>query len=208
MSEKNARGRFLIAIGAVLVVAALSLVFYNFYHENASRKSMNEAFDKLKSEIPVHTGSNDSPFDVFDDGENAPQEDDTLELDGKLYMGIIDMPSLNQQFPVIKNWSYPDMNIAPCRYDGTRAGRDFIICAHNYAGFFDKLDQLVSGDEIIFTDIHGKSYSYTVSYSELISGWNLDAMYKGAAEDWDLTLFTCTWSGYSRVTVRCVASDK
>lgn len=213
MAAKNTKGSFLIALGAVLVIAALSLVFYNCYHEKQSKKAMDNALTNLKNVIPVdEEEDSSSPFDVFDDNfsddntlkEQESVDDDTVELDGNIYMGIISFPTLGQEFPVIKGWSYADMNVAPCRYAGTRSDRDLIICAHNYSGFFDKLDRLNSGDEVVFTDIHGREFIYVVSYSELINGWNSDAMFAGAKEDWSLTLFTCTWSGYSRVTVRCV----
>lgn len=207
MAAKNTKGRFLIALGAALVIAALSLVLYNCYHENQSKKAMDSALAQLEKVIPSEPTDDSSPFDVFDDSfsdEEENQDDDTVELDGRIYMGIISFPTLGQEFPVIKGWNYTDMNVAPCRYAGTRAGKDLIICSHNYAGFFDKLDRLSSGDEVIFTDIYGIKFTYEVSYCELISGWNSDAMFVGAGEDWSLTLFTCTWSGYSRVTVRCV----
>lgn len=209
----------MIASGAALILAALSLVLYNFYHENESKKAMDKALVLLEKEIPSQPQDNSSPFDVFDSPEEpendvgeerseevseTPEEEETVELDGKLYLGIISLPTLEQKFPVIKGWSYGDMNVAPCQYAGSRSGRDLIICGHNYAGFFDKLENLNSGDEVIFTDINGNNYYYEVSYSELISGWDSNAMFRGAKEDWDLTLFTCTWSGYSRVTVRCV----
>lgn len=216
MTAQRNKGRFLIASGAVLILAALSLVLYNFYHETESKKAMDKALVRLEKEIPSQPQDNSSPFDVFDSPEGIESEavgetpdevletEETVELDGKLYLGIITLPSLDQKFPVIKGWSYGDMNVAPCQYAGSRAGRDLIICGHNYAGFFDKLENLNSGDEVIFTDINGNNYYYEVSYTELISGWDSSSMFQGAREDWDLTLFTCTWSGYSRVTVRCV----
>ena len=134
----------------------------------------------------------------------AEEEAPTVDIDGRIYMGLLTMPTLGQEFPVIKGWSYDDMNIAPCQYSGTRAGRDLIICSHNYAGFFDSLEELRSGDEVIFTDLNGRKFTYEISYTELISGWDGNKMFAGAKNDWDMTLFTCTWSGYSRVTCRCV----
>lgn len=57
-----------------------------------------------------------------------------------------------------------------------------------------------------FTDVYGREFNYTVTNSELLSGWDSPSLIKGGGSDWDLTLFTCTWSGYSRVTVRLVYS--
>lgn len=204
MNKKNV-GRLLIIIGAMLLAAALSLNYYNWFHAKQSVSNMDSALAVLKEAIGDESEITSSAIDDNDNGSESQVVDDNgVELDGKIYIGTISLPSLGQEFPVIKNWSYPDMNVAPCRYDGSRSGRDLIICAHNYKGFFDKLDKLNAGDEVIFTDIYGRKFNYEVSYSELIGGWDTASMYRGAAEDWDLTLFSFTWSGYSRVTVRCV----
>ena len=52
-----------------------------------------------------------------------------------------------------------------------------------------------------FTDVEGNVLSYTVAETELLDGSDVEAMEAG---DWDLTLFTCTVGGKTRVTVRCL----
>ncbi len=64
------------------------------------------------------------------------------------------------------------------------------------------LGKLSQGDEITFTDIDGKVFSYEVVSLETLSPYDVEDMTDG---DWDLTLFTCTVGGQSRVTVRCSA---
>lgn len=207
-------GRVLMIIGAMLIAAALSLNYYNYFHEKQSTERMKTVLSNLKQAIPDSEESTDSssPFDIFDDSmtgsETAePEQSEDITLDGNAYIGIITFPTLGQEFPVTRGWSYAAMNTAACQYSGRRVDNDLIICAHNYTGFFDKLDKLSSGDEVIFTDVYGRSYSYTVTNSELLSGWDSPSLVKGGGSDWDMTLFTCTWSGYSRVTVRLVYSE-
>lgn len=207
-------GRVLMIIGAMLIAAALSLNYYNYFHEKQSTERMKTVLSDLKQAIPDSEKSTDSssPFDIFDDSmtdsETAePEQSEDITLDGNAYIGIITFPTLGQEFPVTRGWSYAAMNTAACQYSGRRVDNDLIICAHNYTGFFDKLDKLSSGDEVIFIDVYGRSYSYTVTNSELLSGWDSPSLVKGGGSDWDMTLFTCTWSGYSRVTVRLVYSE-
>jgi sortase A len=45
-------------------------------------------------------------------------------------------------------------------------------------------------------------YFYRVDYTENVDGYDVDHMLSGGSSDWDMTLFTCTLSGQSRVTVR------
>ena len=179
MNKKNV-GRLLIIIGAMLLAAALSLNYYNWFHAKQSVSNMDSALAVLKEAIGDESEITSSAIDDNDNvTESKVVDDNGVELDGKIYIGTISLPSLGQEFPVIKSWSYPDMNVAPCRYDGSRSGRDLIICAHNYKGFFDKLDKLNAGDEVIFTDIYGRKFNYEVSYSELIGGWDTASMYRG-----------------------------
>ena len=42
---------------------------------------------------------------------------------------------------------------------------------------------------------------YTVAELETLGKYDVEEMTSG---DWDLTLFTCTYGGQSRVTVRCL----
>lgn len=60
------------------------------------------------------------------------------------------------------------------------------------------------GAEVRFTDVAGQTFRYTVVGQERIDGYDVEGMQAG---DWDLTLFTCTWSRVSRVTVRCVEAS-
>lgn len=69
---------------------------------------------------------------------------------------------------------------------------------------FGKLANLSPGDPVTFTDMEGSTFSYTVMELETLPA---DAVEEMTSGDWDLTLFTCTLDGQSRITVRCVGTD-
>lgn len=202
---KNRLGKALIILGAVLLFAALSLVLWNNYESSRAEKSANQALSNLLDKMPEKTiNSNDSEARKIN--EYLSEDDSyvpTIEVDGKLYIGVVYIPSIKTELPVMKDWSYENLNIAPCRYYGSIKHENLIIAAHNYTSFFDKINKLSPGDEIIFVTADGISYEYEVTQSELIDGGNSFLM-RDNQDNWDLTLFTCTWSGYSRVTVRAV----
>ena len=77
---------------------------------------------------------------------------------------------------------------------------NLIIAGHNYRGHFGSLNQLTLGDMVQLTDAAGNVFSYAVSKIEELPGSALKEMEAG---EWDLTLFTCTMSRISRITVRC-----
>ncbi len=124
----------------------------------------------------------------------------TVEHNGQTYIGVVEVPVLGLRLPVISQWTYPRLKIAPCRYQGSAYTNDLIIMAHNYKSHFGKLLNLRPGDDVYFTDMAGNAFRYQVIELETLAGNAVEDM---SAGDWDLTLFTCTLGGKTRVTVRC-----
>ncbi len=217
MAKKNKKGRLLIIIGTVLLSAALSLVFYNNYRQRKSNESMQSVLDDVKAQIVINTQSSanddnipgESKPDSFappshnhnNNSNQSTQEEQTVVVEEKEYIGVLSVPAINLELPVMSDWSYDDLYITACRYSGSIAEGNIIIAAHNYRYFFGPIDNLNSGDRISFTAVDGTVYNFEVSQSELVDGSDSASM-KAGSDDWDLTLFTCTWSGTSRLAVR------
>ncbi len=136
--------------------------------------------------------------------KNPDMEMPTLELKGKDYIGVLEMPTLGIRLPVMSDWSYPQLRIAPCRYKGSAYKDNLILMAHNYKSHFGTLLELGIGDEIYFTDAAGNVFLYEVVELETLEPTAIEYMEAG---DWDLTLFTCTVGGAARVTVRCERAE-
>ena len=102
--------------------------------------------------------------------------------------------------PIISEWSYDALQTAPCRYSGSAYLDNLVIAGHNYRSHFASLPQLQPGDTVTFTDMDGNVFSYAVSSLETLSSYAISDMTSG---DWDLTLFTCTVGGQSRLAIRC-----
>ncbi len=214
MTNKK-RGVILIALGTLLLSAAVSLVLYNRHRDRKAGDNAQNTTALIREHIAerIENGDPVSGNDAFGSAEmpQASDEDEPddsngpepLEIDGVYYIGLISLPKLGIELPVTKDWSYNGMADAACRYTGSLYRRNLIICAHNYSSFFLDLEKLGEGDEVIFTSLDGREHHYVVGWQELIGGYDTNTMLSGS-EDWDLTLFTCTWSGYSRVTLRCV----
>lgn len=209
---------WIVAMGAMLLLAALFLVFYNLYEDKKSGRVSEAILTELKQEIMENSVStteteNSRPInDLYVEYENEtktePNTDPSLEIDDSVYVGIISIPELGLELPVIRNWSYPNLRIAPCVYSGAAASNDLIIAAHNYKSHFGNLSYLYSGSPIRFTDVCGKVYDYEVVQIDTIGGYDVPSMHDGSGKSWNLTLFTCTLGGRSRVSVRAVRIDK
>jgi len=203
MNKRN--GSILMAGGLLLIAAALFLTCYNVWEERQAEASASEALMQILPEIPVDepepVPSEDVQEAVIPDYLLNPEmEMPIVEIDGQDYIGVLTVPVLELELPVISEWNYPRLKIAPCRFEGSAYLNNLIIAAHNYNSHFGRLRNLLPGDEVTFTDVDGNIFSYTVTEMETLGKDGLEELENG---DWDLTLFTCTMGGKTRVVVRC-----
>lgn len=196
------KGSVLIFTGLLLIAAALFITAFNLREEAAARTASVRAADRLEALIPAHTPRPAAvPGAVLP--ENVPETDMEMPVktvDGVDYIGVIAVPSLSLELPVASEWSYERLKISPCRYSGSVYSGDMVLCAHNYSSHFGQIKTLKPGDAVVFTDVDGNVYNYEVAELETLQPATVDEMKSG---EWDLTLFTCTIGGQTRVTVRC-----
>lgn len=132
--------------------------------------------------------------------EPEKKELPVVEIDGYGYIGFVTIPSLELELPVMAEWSYPKLKKSPCRYVGSTYTDDLVIMAHNYKRHFGRIDDLNPGDTVAFTDMDGNTVYYEVIALDVLNPGAVEEMTSG---EYDLTLFTCTYGGRTRVTVRC-----
>ena len=120
-------------------------------------------------------------------------------INGIDFIGVLRIPALELELPIISEWNYPNLKAAPCRYSGSAYLNNMIICAHNYSSHFGKLKNLSEEDIATFTDMAGNVFIYKMVERETLNPTDIEEMEDG---DWDLTLFTCTVGGKTRVTIR------
>jgi len=191
-------GFCLVLIGQLFMIAAMCIVAYNIWDEVQTKdytltvaecveEMIDNAAEEAAEEIPAY---------VLNPEMEMPEK----EIDGCMYVGKLEIPAYELNLPVISQWSYPKLRMAPCRYEGSAYLDNLIISAHNYNSHFGNLKNLQMGDLIVFTDMDGNVFEYRVAERETLMPTAIEEMKSG---DWDLTLFTCTLGGQYRVTVRC-----
>lgn len=214
MNKRRRTGPVLIIIGAIVVLMGIGLGWYNLWDDQRAGMEAGGVIDVIAQHREEVAGSNPqgsvaanpvvilpAPEENLPDYVLHPEKDmPSLEIDGYRYIGTVTIPLLDLELPIMEDWSYPLLKIAPCRYKGSAYLNNMIICAHNYATHFGRLKNLEPGDEVIFTDMDGNMFRYKVVLMETLEKYAVEQMESG---EWDLTLFTCTLGGKTRVTVRC-----
>lgn len=188
------KGKILVIIGVFLILISLTMTIYNKYEDLKAGKDANETLNIIKNEITSQKHVIDTlPTDEV-------REMKTININGDEFIGTITIPSINLELPVLSKFSNSNLKKAPCRYYGNLFTNDLIICAHAYETFFANLNKLKQNDLIIFTDVDGNIYTYEVLEVEVLKETDVDKMVNN---EFDLTLYTCTYDNTGRVTVRC-----
>lgn len=188
------KGNALISFGALLLGASLIWSGYNLWNSYHAGESAR----KTAVQLDAFIANADESFPEY---VLYPNMDMPVQMiDGKEYVGVLSIPALDLYLPVLNEWSYENLKIAPSRYSGSAYLDNIVLCAHNYNTHFGRIRNLNIGDSIEFTDMDGHVFRYQVINIEILKSNDVELMKSG---NWDMTLFTCTIGGETRITVRC-----
>ena len=183
-------GVILISLGAVLILAALLLFLYSRSEDRRAGQEAESLLEDARSAI----SANAAP----EEPQEEPAEEITYD-----YAGVIAIPDLSLELPVIDQWSYARLKVAPCRQSGAAADGDLVIAAHNYKSHFGYLDRLQPGASVIFTDMEGTVYRYVVEEIRRLEPEDAEDVSSVFSSEYPLVLYTCTPGGKARVAVFC-----
>ena len=196
-------GIAIVAVGAVLILSALLLFLHNRQEDvqagqeaESLLENVEAVIETKKIEVPVISTQPDAAPSAMPLDPQMP----VVMLDGYEYVGYVEIPVLGLKLPVMSEWDYNRLKLAPCRQFGSSRTDDLVIAAHNYESHFGYLYQLELGDQVIFTDMDGIENLYEVTGLDTLNPIEVDAVQNSGH---DLVLYTCTYEGKTRVTVFC-----
>ena len=184
-------GVICVFLGVVCLLSSIGFVAYNRWENENAEDIAQDLLEDIQSIIEEKQPE-----------QFLPEEMATVKVDGYDCIGVLSVPVLDLELPVLTDWSYAKLKKAPCHYYGTYYEKDFVIAAHNYKSHFGRLSELQAGDIVVFTDINNIEHYYEVVLLETLPK---NATKEMITSGFDLSLYTCTLGGGSRVTVRCNA---
>ena len=204
-------GVICVFLGAVCILSSVGLVVYNRWEDESAEETTQSLLEDVQSIIDEKTTESGDTENVSaemstetGDTEKVSVEMSTVKVDGYDCIGILSIPVLDLELPVLTDWSYAKLKKAPCHYYGTYYEKNFVIAAHNYKSHFGRLSELQAGDIVVFTDINNIEHYYEVVLLETLPK---NATKEMITSGFDLSLYTCTPGGSNRVTVRCNAAQ-
>lgn len=207
-------GTVLCVIALVLLGSALGLTLHNMRESNRAGEASREVLQQMEAaRLALRLPDPTTPPEEGGMEETAARtvpDMPTEEIGGYRYIGSLTIPTLELVLPVMEEWDYDRLKISPCRYAGNYFSDDLVICGHNFPSHFSPIKDIDMGAEVVFTTVDGVVYRYLVSNRETVDPEQVDYMIdqSAKAEEWDLTLFTCTTGGQTRCAVRCLRADK
>lgn len=201
---RNKFGILFMLTGVALLLGALTLCLFNRQEAKNAEVQSAILLPKLVDVMARQETTEETRLPELEIPEKLLTPEDVkmeeVEVEGYRYIGYLSIPSVGLDLPVMSDWSYDKLKVAPCRYYGTVRGNDLVLLAHNYDRHFGKLNDLDEGDSVFFTEMGGTVTEYEVVARDILDS---DAVEEMTAGLYDLTLFTCTYGGQSRVTVYC-----
>lgn len=178
-------------LGVLLIAMAASMLIYNRIADMKAGEAAQALLPELKQGIDNTAAA-------------EPPEMATVEIDGYDYIGYLSIPTLDMELPVMSEWDYDRLNIAPCRQFGSAWTDDLVIAGHNYSRHFGLLSTIKVGDAVVFVDMNGNPFDYKVADIKRVKPTEVDWVKHSG---FDLILYTCTYGGKSRVTICCNRSE-
>lgn len=131
---------------------------------------------------------------------------ETVNLSGYEVTGILQIPDLNQSWPIIASGDPAATAKIPSIYGGNPASGDLLIADSSDNQQFSGLKDLPDGSKVAFTDISGHEYRYQLATVETVPSKKQAAISRHR-ERWDAAIITPNFSGRSQLVTRLVKAE-
>ena len=191
MTRRN-KDLLLVALGLIMAAAGLFLQLTEVQQEQLAGENAALLLEAVSQQLPA------APAEPLP-GEDPEDEPQSLAVMGYDVLGTLRIPSVDIDLPVLNDWSYDLLTVAPCRYSGSIETGDLVILGHSYRTHLRPLRQVQMGDSVELTDAAGTVHRYVVAETEILRGSDGSLLPSG----YPLTIFTCTADSKHRFLARC-----
>lgn len=195
--SKQIRGTVLIVLGVLMMAAAGVLYAGHLQEAEQAGENARQLLTALNREIEHNREQ--VIYDAAVQERSTGQMAHTT-LQGYDLVGIIRVPSVGVELPVLDSWSYALLKLSACRYSGSVEGDDLILLGHNYKKHFAPLKDVQVGALVELQDVNGTVHRYKVAATQVLDKTQLEEL---TGTEHALTVFTCTTGGTGRFVVRC-----
>lgn len=228
MKKKKKVFRFEFFLSVFLLCALSSYAIYAEYDRNKSEEVSKEILQEISFQdskkvideevivvrlnaIPEEENATSTQVVQIEQQVNVPEEQKLTANDGTVYytIGVINIPSINVNYPILSTYTDELLKIAPCKFHGPNPNEvgNLCIAGHNYKNskFFSKVPTLELGDKIEITDLSGRMLTYTVYDKFIVNPDELECTSQLTNGKKEITLITCTNDNKQRHIIKARA---
>ena len=180
--------KFLQTLGLLLILASLGLLLGFRFCETRAQEESAAAADHLTEMLQIRTR-----------GYTGEGPMPTLELMGRDYVCLLEIPGMNVTLPVCDDWDQRTRAGNPCRYWGS-AYEDTLILGGGAMAQLDFCARLDLDDRVVVTDLQGREYIYEVKSILRRDDLTYEKLREG---EYPLTIFTRDGSSSRSIVVHC-----
>lgn len=215
MKKKKKAFKFEFFLSVFLLCVLSSYAIYAEYDRNKSEEVSKEILQEISFQdttklvdeevivvrlnaIPEGKNVTTTQVVQIEQKIEVPDEQKLTASDGTIYytIGVINIPSINVNYPILSTYTDELLKIAPCRFHGPNPNEvgNLCIAGHNYKNskFFSKVPNLQLGDKIEITDLSGRMLTYTVYDKFIVNPDELECTSQLTNGNKEITLITCT----------------
>jgi sortase A len=199
--KKKYLGMILIVFGAFIIITALSIRFYGEYRQNKLLKDFEKSMmsidkEETASPSPLQSPSTASASALESSPEvSAAPVQNTQVAEPKGTIGIMMIPKISLKVAVSEGTDQSILKYAVGHFKGTASpgeiGNSSFAGHRSYAynEFFNRLDEMTIGDEIIVRTKKGE-FKYKVYEKKVVLPTEVSVL--NPTKDATITLVTCT----------------
>ena len=225
-NKKTVSFNVFIPIAAVISVLVISTSFYASgnngellaYSDNAN--NINAIDNTINDNILIAEITDEENIIIEDEIDDDQEENNSSNspvtvsttINGRNYdsIGILNIPSLGIEYPVLSSTSTELLKISLNKYWGPNPNEvgNLVIVGHNYKNgtMFGKLSQIKIGSIVKITDLTGKTLDYKVYETDIIDPYDNSCTSQLTDGNIEITLITCCNSGKQRFIVKARAN--
>lgn len=181
--------KVLFLLSILLAFGVLLYYFYYLYHINTKEQLSSKLKDNFNL-ASLYAG-----MDTTYTAKKLTLNDYISEDSQFSVIGLIEIPKININYPILSYINEELLKIAPCRFFGPLPNEPGNLCiaAHNYNNykFFSKLKNLKKEDSIFLYDLSGKKLEYIVYNIYDTDYHDLSCTAQETNHKKEVTLITC-----------------
>ena len=192
---KNKIYNIILTVLGIAFVITIVLIAIKYGGNQIKEEKLQEVVSEVKTQI-----------ENIKQSEKSDTKKVEVEYNGYNIVGIIKIPTINIEYPILDKTSDKAREVAITRFWGNNVNDigNLTMAGHNYLDgtMFGKTKKLNIGDKIEMTDLTGKTIEYAIFSKYVIDPNDVECVKSVQGNTREITLLTCTNGRSNRLVIK------